>query len=73
MAVTVHALLPYINFLVASSALAFQITVLYPSHQVLKQEQAALLRTYHELKIQRFAELERRMDGLERRMQTGAR
>ncbi|KAJ7140722.1 hypothetical protein C8R44DRAFT_866420 [Mycena epipterygia] len=69
-------LLPYVNFVVATSALIFQTTVLYPWHyqlddafHVLKDEQAGMLKGYHEVKIQRFTELERRMEGLERRMQ----
>ncbi|KAJ7671733.1 hypothetical protein B0H17DRAFT_1085035 [Mycena rosella] len=68
--------LPYVNFVVASTALAFQTTVLYPWHyqldnafHVLKDDQAEMLRNYHDVKIQRFGELERRMEGLERRMQ----
>ncbi|KAJ7457794.1 hypothetical protein FB451DRAFT_588869 [Mycena latifolia] len=68
--------LPYINFVVASTALAFQTTVLYPWHHqldaafhVLKDEQAEMLRTYHDVKLRRFGELERRMEGLEQRMQ----
>ncbi|KAJ7457274.1 hypothetical protein B0H11DRAFT_2063654 [Mycena galericulata] len=69
-------LLPYINFFVATTALGFQTTVLYPWHyqldeafHKLKDEQARMLRMYHEVKIQRFEELERRMEGLEKRMQ----
>ncbi|KAJ6573390.1 hypothetical protein DFH09DRAFT_1312091 [Mycena vulgaris] len=69
-------LLPYVNFVVAGAALAFQTTVLYPWHYQLdnafhglKDEQAEMLRMYHDVKIQRFSELERRMEGLERRIQ----
>ncbi|KAJ7608612.1 hypothetical protein DFH06DRAFT_1245925 [Mycena polygramma] len=69
-------LLPYVNFVVATSALVFQTTVLYPWHHqldaafhVLKDEQARMLREYHEVKVQRFSELERRLGGLEKRIQ----
>ncbi|KAJ7731314.1 hypothetical protein DFH07DRAFT_755762 [Mycena maculata] len=72
----VRKFLPYVNFVVTSSALVFQTTVLYPWHHqldagfhILKDEQAGTLKGYHEVKIQRFTELERRMEGLERRMQ----
>jgi hypothetical protein len=71
-----HHLLPYVNFLVATTALAFQTTVLYPWHvqldtafHTLKGEQAEILKGYHDAKLQRFAQLEARMEGLERRMQ----
>ncbi|KAJ7090776.1 hypothetical protein B0H15DRAFT_884044 [Mycena belliarum] len=68
--------LPYVNFAVATTALGFQTTVLYPWHHqldaafhVLKAEQAEMLRTYHDVKLRRFGELERRMQELEKRMQ----
>ncbi|KAJ7148955.1 hypothetical protein C8R43DRAFT_1007773, partial [Mycena crocata] len=66
----------YVNFVVATTALAFQTTVLYPWHheldhafQGLKHQQAGMLKEYHDAKIQRFSDLERRMEELERRMQ----
>ncbi|KAJ7035066.1 hypothetical protein C8F04DRAFT_1259428 [Mycena alexandri] len=74
--VRARQLLPYVNFVVATSALAFQTTVLYPWHYQLdagfhhlKDEQAGMLKDYHDVKIRRFTDLERRMEGLERRMQ----
>ena len=60
--------LPYLNFTVATSALAFQTTVLYPWHHELdvafhklKEEHKSLLHHYHEVKIQRLEELEKRV------------
>ncbi|KAF8205337.1 hypothetical protein K438DRAFT_1818955 [Mycena galopus ATCC 62051] len=71
-----HRLLPYVNFLVATSALAFQTAVLYPWHvqldtafHNLRGEQAEILKGYHDAKLRRFAQLEARMEGLERRIQ----
>ncbi|WWD20864.1 hypothetical protein CI109_105341 [Kwoniella shandongensis] len=53
----VPRILPYINFAVASAALSFQVTVLYPWHHTLtedfnalKAEQAKQLAEYHEEK-----------------------
>ncbi|KAF7311789.1 Mitochondrial phosphate carrier protein [Mycena indigotica] len=71
----VRQLLPYINFAVAAGALAFQTTVLYPWHHELdeafrrlKAEQGEVLREYHQLKIERFKDLEKKMGELERRL-----
>ncbi|KAJ6608117.1 hypothetical protein B0H10DRAFT_1816507 [Mycena sp. CBHHK59/15] len=67
--------LPYINFVVATSALAFQTTVLYPWHyqlekqfHVLKGDQALMLGRYHDVKLQRLSELEQKIVGLESRI-----
>ncbi|KAJ6623280.1 hypothetical protein B0H10DRAFT_2162553 [Mycena sp. CBHHK59/15] len=73
---TARRLLPYVNFAVAATALAFQTTVLYPWHHELdsafhqlKNEQAGMLEKYHTVKLQRLAELERKIAGLEHRAQ----
>jgi hypothetical protein len=57
--------LPFVNFLIASVALGFQVTVLYPWHYELQQEfnelqkqQEAKLRQYHELKMQTIRNIE---------------
>ncbi|KAF7369445.1 Mitochondrial phosphate carrier protein [Mycena venus] len=79
LAARARQLLPYVNFLVATTALAFQTTVLYPWHvqldtafHNLKGEQAEILKGYHNAKLRRFSQLEARMEGLERRMQNCA-
>ncbi|OBZ69912.1 hypothetical protein A0H81_10217 [Grifola frondosa] len=67
---TMHPLirhyLPYVNLAIASAALAFQTTMLYPWHEELdasfrklKEEQARQLRDYHEMKVRRLEVLER--------------
>ena len=63
--------LPYINFGVAVSALAFQVTVLYPWHCVLdddfKQlriEQEKKLQEFHKLKLQRLETIEAKLEEL---------
>ncbi|KAF7327072.1 Mitochondrial phosphate carrier protein [Mycena kentingensis (nom. inval.)] len=68
-----RALLPYINFSVATAALAFQTTVLYPWHheldeafRELRAEQARVLRDYHELKLERLQRLEAKIGEVER-------
>jgi hypothetical protein len=57
--------LPVFNFVVASSALAFQITVLYPWHNeldrefhVLKRSHEKKLKEFHILKVQQMSEME---------------
>lgn len=69
-----RAWLPYINFGVATSALAFQTAVLYPWHETLdhefkklKAEHKEQLRFYHEVKLARLEELERRVLETERK------
>lgn len=56
--------LPYVNLTIATAALAFQTTVLYPWHEELdegfrrlKAEQAQQLRDYHEMKVKHLEEL----------------
>lgn len=65
--------LPYLNFCVATSALVFQTTVLYPWHheldgafQELKKEHVQQLQIYHEIKLKRLEELEKRIGSVER-------
>ncbi|KAE9395188.1 hypothetical protein BT96DRAFT_923014 [Gymnopus androsaceus JB14] len=65
---TARMLLPYLNFTIATSALVFQTTVLYPWHHELeaafnklKQEQLEVLKDFHEVKLGRIEELERKL------------
>jgi len=62
---TLRKFLPYINFVVATTALSFQYFVLYPWHKqldedfvVLKEDQHTKLEEYHTLKLQRLEEIE---------------
>ncbi len=57
--------LPFVNFIIASVALTFQVTVLYPWHYELQQEfnelqkqQEVKLRQYHDLKMQTIKNIE---------------
>ncbi|KAJ3859462.1 hypothetical protein EV359DRAFT_50810 [Lentinula novae-zelandiae] len=66
---TARMLLPYLNFTIATSALAFQTTVLYPWHHeldtafhTLRAEQLQVLKEFHEVKLGRIEELERRLE-----------
>ncbi|KAJ4490996.1 hypothetical protein J3R30DRAFT_3428159 [Lentinula aciculospora] len=68
---TARMLLPYLNFTIATSALVFQTTVLYPWHheldtafQTLKADQLKVLKEFHEIKLERIKELERRLSVL---------
>ncbi len=63
--VLIQKYLPFVNFLIASVALGFQVTVLYPWHYELQQEfnelqkqQEAKLRQYHELKMETIKNIE---------------
>jgi len=65
---TLRTWLPYLNFSVAVSALVFQTTVLYPWHEELeesfkelKREHVRQLQIYHEVKLKKLEELERRV------------
>ncbi|KAI3602843.1 hypothetical protein WG66_011189 [Moniliophthora roreri] len=69
---TARKILPYLNFTIASAALAFQTTVLYPWHHELdaafhklKNEQATMLKEFHEVKLKRIEELEGKVLGVE--------
>jgi hypothetical protein len=62
-------LLPYINFTVATAALTFQVTVLYPWHHLLEQElhqlkgeQNEKLLEFHRLKLERMNTIESKLD-----------
>ena len=72
-------LLPYLNFVIATAALGFQTTVLYPWHhqlddefKKLKAEQARMLKELHDAKLQRFAEVEARVITIEQKLKAGA-
>ncbi|WWD09744.1 hypothetical protein V865_007872 [Kwoniella europaea PYCC6329] len=63
--------LPYVNFIVATSALLFQTTVLFPWHHVLsddferlKAEQARQLEEYHQEKRQLLDALHLKLEDL---------
>jgi len=63
-----YKILPIINLFIGSSALAFQIIVLYPWHEQLdrdfkelREEYNQKLKIYHELKVKRFDELENKL------------
>ncbi|CAF0746319.1 unnamed protein product [Adineta ricciae] len=67
----VQKYLPFVNFLIASVALGFQVSVLYPWHYELQQEfnelqiqQDAKLRQYHELKMQTIKNIEENLTKL---------
>jgi len=69
---TLRKVLPYVNFVVATSALGFQYFVLYPWHneldqdfQVLKAEQRAVLEDYHKKKLERLEQIENDIHRLE--------
>ncbi|KAJ3996346.1 hypothetical protein F5050DRAFT_130906 [Lentinula boryana] len=66
---TARRLLPYLNFTIATSALVFQTTVLYPWHHeldaafhTLRAEQLKVLKEFHEVKLGRIEVLERRLE-----------
>ncbi|EOD52139.1 hypothetical protein GTA08_BOTSDO07390 [Neofusicoccum parvum] len=65
---TARRWLPYLNFTVAVSALAFQTGVLYPWHEELdhefkklKEEHKQQLHLYHEAKLRRIEDLEKKV------------
>ena len=62
---TAHKLLPDLNFTIATAALCFQTTVLYPWHHELdsefkrlKEEQTRMLKELHDAKLERIAQVE---------------
>lgn len=68
--------MPVISTSVAVTALIFQTCVLYPWHEQLdhemqrmREEQKDMLRVYHESKLKRFDELERRIVKQEERQE----
>lgn len=71
---TARRILPYLNFTIATAALAFQTTVLYPWHHELdaafhrlKEEQTSMMKQFHEIKLKRIEELEKKVLGVELR------
>ncbi|EMD34599.1 hypothetical protein CERSUDRAFT_116765 [Gelatoporia subvermispora B] len=63
--------LPYVNLAIATSALIFQTTVLYPWHEELdtgfrklKDEQARQLQDYHQLKLKYLEALAQKVDAV---------
>jgi hypothetical protein len=67
----VQKYLPFINFIIGTIALGFQVTVLYPWHYELQQEfnelqkqQEAKLLQYHELKMQTIKNIEENLTKL---------
>ncbi|KAL1297529.1 hypothetical protein AAFC00_006101 [Neodothiora populina] len=70
---TARMWLPYINFGVATTALGFQMGVLYPWHHELdhefknlKIEHKNMLQEYHEINLRKLEGLERRVLSTER-------
>ncbi|KAI0695728.1 hypothetical protein BC835DRAFT_1272921 [Cytidiella melzeri] len=73
-----RTLLPYLNFAIATAALGFQTTVLYPWHHQLddefkrlKIEQARMLKELHDAKLQKFAQVEARVIAIEQKLKEG--
>jgi hypothetical protein len=61
----IQKFLPVFNFVIASTALGFQVTVLYPWHHqlekdftVLQHRQETKLHEYHELRMQNIKNIE---------------
>ncbi|CAF0791659.1 unnamed protein product [Didymodactylos carnosus] len=61
----VRKLVPIVNFAIASAALAFQVTVLYPWHHELERkfeelqiQQETKLEEYHQMKMQTIRSIE---------------
>ncbi|KAI0084177.1 hypothetical protein BDY19DRAFT_973488 [Irpex rosettiformis] len=70
--------LPYLNFVIATAALGFQTTVLYPWHHTLddefkklKLEQSRMLKELHDAKLQKFSEVEARVITIEQKLREG--
>lgn len=68
----IRRVIPYVNFLVASSALCFQFFVLYPWHneldkdfRKLQEDHHLTLEEYHQKKIKRLEEIEQNILRLE--------
>lgn len=62
---TLNRLIPYLSLAVATSALAFQISVLYPWHkrlendfELFKTSQEEKIQEYHNIKMDRFKKIE---------------
>ncbi|KAI0822728.1 hypothetical protein BC628DRAFT_1326304 [Trametes gibbosa] len=72
---TATRLLPYLNFTIATAALAFQTTVLYPWHHELdtefkrlKEDQGRMLRELHNAKLERIAQVEAKITLLDQKL-----
>ncbi|CED82324.1 hypothetical protein [Phaffia rhodozyma] len=68
----IRTALPYLNFTIATSALVFQTTVLYPWHeeldeafQKLRADHVSKLEEFHQIKVQRLEALEQRLHMLD--------
>ncbi|KAH9857231.1 hypothetical protein C2E23DRAFT_865807 [Lenzites betulinus] len=72
---TASRLLPYLNFTIATAALAFQTTVLYPWHHELdaefkrlKEDQRRMLKELHDAKLERIAQVESKITLLDHKL-----
>ncbi|CAO3626305.1 unnamed protein product [Cunninghamella echinulata] len=69
--------LPFINFTIASTALGFQVFMLYPWHnqlddefKKLKQEHKQLLLDFHQLKLSRLNEIDTKLNHILEKIDT---
>jgi hypothetical protein len=69
---TVRKLLPIVNFVIASAALGFQVSVLYPWHHQLEKrfdemqfQQETKLAEYHQLKMDTIKNIEQNLNKLQ--------
>lgn len=67
----IQKILPIFNFVIATTALGFQVTVLYPWHNQLEKDFTGLqhqqdtkLHEYHELRMQNIKNIERYLNKL---------
>ncbi|TRM65512.1 hypothetical protein BD626DRAFT_399355 [Schizophyllum amplum] len=72
---TARMLLPYMNFTIATAALCFQTTVLYPWHHELdsefkrlKEEQTRMLKELHDAKLERIAQVEAKIIAIDQKL-----
>jgi Flp pilus assembly protein TadB len=71
---TVRKILPIVNFVIATAALAFQVAILYPWHHQLEQrfnqmqsEQENRLKEYHQLKMESIQSIQSNLNELQRK------
>jgi hypothetical protein len=69
---TVRKILPIINFVIATAALGFQVSVLYPWHHQLEKrfnemqiQQETKLAEYHQLKMDTIKNIEQNLNKLQ--------
>jgi hypothetical protein len=69
---TVRKLLPIVNFVIATAALGFQVSVLYPWHHQLElrfnemqHQQENKLEEYHQLKMETIKSIEQNLNKLQ--------